>query len=327
MQTRRVDIWRTYLDRIEQSVGSTLFQHLFVKEDETVRDVTQGGELSCALHVSSVLAMVGLIDRPHATVGSTLRALENAGWTPTPHPAEGALVVWPAGRDGHEHIGFYLNEHQAVSNSTTERVPVRHALAMKDGRTPRLFLTYPPELLTPDTRNVQDMFRGRPVEQIVAQLDISRSELEIAVENIERDFNMGTIIRTANAFNVRKVHIIGRRQWNKRGAMKTDAYLHLAYYQTPAAFFEEMERTGRFVVAMDVVGGAASLGEVQLPASTVLVFGAEGPGLSTELLQGAAQVVQIEQFGSTRSVNVGVAAGIAMYAWMQQHRLRSNRSA
>ena len=94
----------------------------------------------------------------------------------------------------------------------------------------------------PDTRNVSDKYRGQTVESIVADLDTSRSQLEIAVENLERDFNMGTIIRNANAFNVKKVHIIGRKQWNKRGAMKTDAYLHLAYYQTAEDFFEEMKK-------------------------------------------------------------------------------------
>ena len=173
----------------------------------------------------------------------------------------------------------------------------------------------------PDTRNVIDKYRHQSVEAIVADLDASRSELEVAVENLERDFNMGTIIRNANAFNVKKVHIIGRRQWNKRGAMKTDAYLHLEYHQTPADFFAAMQQAGRAVVAVDIVDGSVPLGRTSLPQNAVLVFGSEGDGLSRELLDGAATVVNIEQFGSTRSVNVGVASGIAMYAWIQQHRL------
>ncbi len=174
---------------------------------------------------------------------------------------------------------------------------------------------------TEDTRNVVDRFRGRSVEAIVEELDTSRSELEIAVENLERDFNMGTIVRNANAFNVTKVHIIGRKQWNKRGAMKTDAYLHLEYHQTPEAFFEAMRANDKEVIAIDIVEGAVPLHEAELPKNAVLVFGAEGPGLSQELLEGARQVVMIEQFGSTRSVNVGVASGIAMYTWVQRHRL------
>ena len=175
-----------------------------------------------------------------------------------------------------------------------------------------------------DTRNVIDKYRNQPVEAIKADLDTSRSTLEIAVENLERDFNMGTIVRNANAFNVKKVHIIGRKQWNKRGAMKTDAYLDLVYYQTPEAFFDAMEKSAKTVIAIDIVEGAQPLGATALPENAVLVFGAEGPGLSGELLEGAEKVVHIEQFGSTRSVNVGVASGIAMYAWVQQHRLAKN---
>lgn len=175
--------------------------------------------------------------------------------------------------------------------------------------------------MTEDTRNVIDKYRGKTVEAIVEDLDTSRSNLEIAVENLERDFNMGTIVRNANAFNIAAVHIIGRKQWNKRGAMKTDAYLHLTYHQTTEDFFEAMQKAGREVIAVDIVEGAVPLGETVLPENAVLVFGAEGPGLSKELLARARKVVHIEQFGSTRSVNVGVASGIAMYAWVQQHRL------
>ena len=172
-----------------------------------------------------------------------------------------------------------------------------------------------------DTRNVIDKYKGQSLEAIRLDLDTSRSELEIAVENLERDFNMGTIIRNANAFNVAKVHIIGRRQWNKRGAMKTDAYLDLVYHSTPGDFFEAMKAARKEVIALDIVDGAEPLHRVVLPRNGVLVFGAEGPGLSKDILEGAHKVVMIEQFGSTRSVNVGVASGIAMYAWVRQHRL------
>jgi tRNA G18 (ribose-2'-O)-methylase SpoU len=172
-----------------------------------------------------------------------------------------------------------------------------------------------------DTRNVIDPYRGQSVEAIVADLDMKRSALHIAVENVERDFNMGTIIRNANAFNVEKVHIIGRKQWNKRGAMKTDAYLHIQYYTSVDEFMQAMHADAREVIAFDIVEGAKQLHTTPLPERAVLVFGAEGPGLSQDLLSAANEVVCIEQFGSTRSVNVGVASGIAMYAWMQQYRL------
>lgn len=172
-----------------------------------------------------------------------------------------------------------------------------------------------------DTRNVIDTYRGKSVEAIIEDLDTKRSGLQIAVENIERDFNMGTIIRNANAFNVEKVHIIGRRQWNKRGAMKTDAYMHIDYHPSVEAFIEAMRLADRQVLAIDIVEGAHNLHDAPLPKNAVLVFGSEGAGLSQVLLDAAKEIICIEQFGSTRSVNVGVASGIAMYAWMQQHRL------
>lgn len=172
-----------------------------------------------------------------------------------------------------------------------------------------------------DTRNVIDKYRGQSVEAIVSDLDVSRSNLEIAIENIERDFNMGTIVRNANAFNVKTVHVIGRRQWNKRGAMKTDAYLHIEYHANVDEFLAVMKQRQRPVYAIDIVPGSRPLGSTPLPYNAVLVFGSEGDGISQALLSAAEEVVHIEQFGSTRSVNVGVASGIAMYAWVQQHRL------
>ena len=177
-----------------------------------------------------------------------------------------------------------------------------------------------------DTRNVIDRYRTMPVEAIVENLDMTRSELEIAVENIGRDFNMGTIIRNANAFNVAKVHIIGSRQWNKRGAMKTDAYMHIEYHKTAEEFFEAMRSVQKVVIAVDIVEGAEELNAIKFPNNAVLVFGAEGPGLSEMVLKKAEKVVKIEQFGSTRSINVGVASGIAMYAWIQQHRFQGKIS-
>ncbi len=176
-----------------------------------------------------------------------------------------------------------------------------------------------------DTRNVMDQFKGQAMADIIDQLDVSGSSLHIALENTERDFNMGTIVRTANACGVRHVHIIGRRQWNKRGAMMTDKYMHLHYYTNIGSFLVYMQQLGRRVVAVDNIAGSQPLGQYQLPEHACLVFGQEGPGISAELAQAAEAVVAIEQFGSTRSLNVGVAAGIAMYVWLQQHRLGAGR--
>lgn len=173
-----------------------------------------------------------------------------------------------------------------------------------------------------DTRNILDEFKDWEHEVIVAELDKRDTGLEIAIENTERDFNMGTIVRSANAFGVRHVHVIGRRQWNKRGAMATDKYLHVHYYGSVDEFANAMKERGRTIIAVDNIAGSVALNSVPLPANAVLVFGQEGPGISSELANKAEKIVAIEQFGSTRSVNVGVAAGIVMYAWMQQHTLK-----
>lgn len=173
-----------------------------------------------------------------------------------------------------------------------------------------------------DPRNVIDRYKGVPLEQIVAELDARGSTLEIAIDNVERDFNMGTIVRSANAFGVRRVHIVGRRQWNKRGAMMTDKYLHVHYHTLVSDFLQAI--AGKELIAIDNVAGSQPLARVKLPKNAVLLFGAERSGIRPELLTEAAQIAAIEQFGSTRSLNVGVAAGIAMYAWVQQHMIENS---
>lgn len=181
---------------------------------------------------------------------------------------------------------------------------------------------YDPELLElGDARNVLDKYRYWTVAAIKADLDKARLPLDIAVENVSRDFNMGTIVRTANALNARAVHIIGRRQWNKRGAMVTDAYMNIVYHESISAFIAAMNQESRQVIAVDIVPGAVPLTQASLPEKSVLVFGSEGDGLSPSLINAANQVVHIEQFGSTRSINVGVAAGIVMYEWVRRNVL------
>ena len=173
-----------------------------------------------------------------------------------------------------------------------------------------------------DTRNVIDKFKGRSEAEIVKELDAEDHGLVIALENTERDFNMGTIVRSANAFGVRQIYVIGRRQWNKRGAMMTDKYLHVQYVGSTAEFVELMRAESRAIIAIDNIPGSVNMAETSLPKRAVLVFGQEGPGISEEMAQVADKIVAIEQFGSTRSINVGAAATVAMYCWLQQHVLR-----
>lgn len=181
---------------------------------------------------------------------------------------------------------------------------------------------YDPELLeNGDTRNVLDKYRYWTNDAIKADLNMSRVSLHVAIENWQHDFNIGTIVRNANAFNVETVHIIGKKHYNRRGAMVTDKYLNIIHHESVEQFVQQMNEENRHIIAIDILPGAKNLSDTKLPAKTVLVFGGEGPGLSKEMQKAAEKTVMIEQFGSTRSVNVGVASGIAMYAWMQQNVL------
>ena len=179
---------------------------------------------------------------------------------------------------------------------------------------------YDPALLADgDRRNVEDRYRYWTVEAIKADLNEHRSSVHVAIENWQHDMNIGTIVRNANAFNAAAVHIIGKHHWNRRGAMVTDRYLEVFHHATVAEFAAAM--SDRTIIAVDNFAGAQPLSRTALPKNVVLVFGSEGPGLSEEMRAVAEKMVMIEQFGSTRSVNVGVAAGIVLYEWMRQHVL------
>ncbi|GAB3707839.1 rRNA methyltransferase [Mariniluteicoccus flavus] len=170
-----------------------------------------------------------------------------------------------------------------------------------------------------DRRNVEDRFRYWSVDAIVAELDRTRRPLRIAIQNWEHDFNIGSIVRTANAFNVTGVHIIGRRRWNRRGAMVTDRYLHVHHHPDEEDFLRAMGEQAYAVVGVDNLPGSVPLETAELPERCCLVFGSEGPGLTPELVEGCVRLVAISQHGSTRSINAGAAAAIAMYAWGLQH--------
>jgi tRNA G18 (ribose-2'-O)-methylase SpoU len=179
---------------------------------------------------------------------------------------------------------------------------------------------YDPELLKAgDRRNVEDKYRYMTVEAIKADLGGRRHAFHVAIENWQHDLNIGTIVRNANAFNAGAVHVIGKRHWNRRGAMVTDRYLDIYHHETVTDFIKAVE--GMTVIAVDNLPGAVPLAGAEFPENAVLVFGGEGPGLSEEMQAAAGRMVMIEQFGSTRSVNVGVAAGIVMYEWLKQHVL------
>ena len=225
-----------------------------------------------------------------------------------------------------------------------------------------------------DRRNVLDRYRYWTVAAIKADLDSrGRHDFEVAVENWTHDFNIGSMVRTANAFQARRVHIVGPHKWNRKGALMTELYQHVenhpsitelvecwklriageiaaAQSQAAAIAFhmrgsaaatdgtsgtapntgETMaqlealdakiaELQAARVIALDIIPGAVPMETYHFPEHCLMLFGAEGPGLSEKALELADDVVYISQFGSVRSINAGAAAAVSMHAWIAQH--------
>lgn len=184
---------------------------------------------------------------------------------------------------------------------------------------------YDPELLeNGDTRNVVDRYRYWRRDAVIADLAARAHPFHVAIENFGHDHNIGTVVRTANAFAAAGVHIVGRRRWNRRGAMVTDRYLDVHHHNDVAGLAAFAAANGLAVVAVDNTPDAQRLETATLPRECVLLFGQEGPGVTGEARAAAALTVSIAQFGSTRSINAGVAAGVAMHAWVRQHADLSN---
>jgi tRNA G18 (ribose-2'-O)-methylase SpoU len=170
-----------------------------------------------------------------------------------------------------------------------------------------------------DTRNVVDEYRYWKHEAIVSDLDSRRHNFHVAIENWQHDLNIGSVVRTANAFLAREVHIIGRRRWNRRGAMVTDRYQHVRHHPTVEEFVEWAQSAGLRVIGIDNFPDSVPLETYDLPRDCVLVFGQEGPGLTAEVHAAADATLSIAQFGSTRSINASAAAAIAMHGWVRRH--------
>lgn len=229
---------------------------------------------------------------------------------------------------------------------------------------------YDPQLLDEgDRRNVLDRYRYWSVAAIKADLDArGRHDFEVAVENWTHDFNIGSMVRTANAFQARRVHIVGPHKWNRKGALMTELYQHVENHpsiaqlvecwhnriageiaaaraeagaaafhaheaavhgdtavaaahaaQVDAAEAHIRELEASRVIAMDIIPGAVPMETYRFPKRCLMLFGAEGPGLSEKALELADDVVYISQFGSVRSINAGAAAAVSMHAWIAQH--------
>ena len=179
---------------------------------------------------------------------------------------------------------------------------------------------YDPELLRDgDTRNVIDRYRYWTMQAIVADLDTHRHPFHVAIENWQHDMNIGSIVRSANAFLADTVHIIGRRRWNRRGAMVTDRYQHVVHHETVADFAAWAASENLPILAIDNVGQAQPVDQAELPQRCIMLFGQEGPGLSEEALAAADAFIEITQYGSTRSINASAAGAIVMYEWCRRY--------
>ncbi len=179
---------------------------------------------------------------------------------------------------------------------------------------------FDPELLeVGDRRNVLDHYRYWKVAAIVADLDTKRHPLQIAIENWQHDLNIGSVVRTANAFNVTFVHIVGKRDWNRRGAMVTDKYLHVLHHPTVEDFAQWCLENETPIIGIDNLPVSKQLENYPLPEKCVLFFGQEGAGMSDAAVGICSVVLAIQQYGSTRSMNASAAGAIAMYAWAMQH--------
>ena len=179
---------------------------------------------------------------------------------------------------------------------------------------------YEPALLEHGgSRNVIDRYRYWRMDAIVADLDEHRHPFHVAIENWQHDMNIGSIVRSANAFAADTVHIVGRRRWNKRGAMVTDRYQHVEHREDVAALVEWAAEAGTPIIAIDNVPGCVPMETFDWPERCVMLFGQEGPGLTDEAIAAAEAVVEITQYGSTRSINASAAAAVSMFSWVQQH--------
>jgi tRNA G18 (ribose-2'-O)-methylase SpoU len=179
---------------------------------------------------------------------------------------------------------------------------------------------YDPELLRDgDRRNVADRYRYWSMDAIVADLDAHRHAFHVAIENWDHDLNIGSVVRSANAFLAAEVHIVGRRRWNRRGAMVTDRYQHLRHHPGVDDLVDWADAAELPLLGVDNLPGSIPLESASLPRECVLVFGQEGSGLSDAARAACVATYSIAQYGSTRSINAGAAAAIAMHAWVRQH--------
>ncbi len=183
-----------------------------------------------------------------------------------------------------------------------------------------------PELLRDgDRRNVVDRYRYWTLEAIVADLDTRRHGFHVAIENWQHDFNIGTIVRTANAFLAAEVHIVGNRRWNRRGAMVTDRYQHVRHHDDAASLAAYLHalpphRAGRSGCSASTTCRARRTSRRWSCRGTCASSSARrAPVCRQQAREVCDGTFSIAQFGSTRSINASSAAAIAMHSWVREY--------
>jgi tRNA G18 (ribose-2'-O)-methylase SpoU len=207
-----------------------------------------------------------------------------------------------------------MGQDVAVSQTESEIGLGPHPLPWPED--PRLD---PALLAEGDRRNVVDRYRYWTHEAIVADLVPRRRTFHVAIENWQHDMNIGTVVRNANAFMAAAVHIVGNRRWNRRGAMVTDKYVDVRHHETVGDLVAWAAAEDLPLLGIDLLPGSVSIVDADIPERCVLLFGQEGPGLSDGARAAVSAVLHVPQAGSTRSINAGVASGIAMYEWLRRY--------
>lgn len=185
-------------------------------------------------------------------------------------------------------------------------------------------MDYPTEILkhtnNGDHRNLIDFYKYWDTDAIKADLDKKRNPFSVIIENFAHDFNIGTVIRNSNAFLAQAVFICGRKRWDARGAVGTYRYQHVHHHYTLDETLEAASDLDSYTpIAIDNVEGAVDMREFEWPEKPLMIFGQEQIGVSPPAIEVADSVVFIPQMGSTRSINVGVASGIAMYDYISKN--------
>jgi tRNA G18 (ribose-2'-O)-methylase SpoU len=168
-----------------------------------------------------------------------------------------------------------------------------------------------------DTRNVIDHMKGFPVAEIKERLQATALPVTLVAENFAHDFNIATLVRNANAFNVREVLLVGRKKWDRRGAVGTQHYTPVEFQEDPFTLFESLKLRKVPLIVADNVPGAVALPDFTWPEGEIaMLFGQEQIGVSNLALSYADHVVMVPQLGSVRSMNVGTTSGIFLYDYL-----------